>query len=721
MASWPGNPIARMSVINDRGGTSYSTRWAANVPNSQIVSDIQIEWTIAIDYDDHPIFDHGVGHFDAWLYRLSDSGTWDQVDHVARNLGNDNDSGYWSDTLTLRTTMLREIEAYQVEIFCRTGLTSIGSSSDRRSKIFTAIQGSAFVGNFSLDYLPISIVYCPPNQDMSASLTQSLQYGTRMTIGTSQGFRADTSAEVEIHYLGVKAQGYSTTDSHSVTNRSEAGIEFSYFRNTVLTADNQRAIGRAYWGALGDTFVIAVKPRFAVNRRADGTLFYQNIGIGQLVVAPAYKLLRPGDDPVVRRIPTEVRRRILELDPFITNLDQFFPDSGAPLSVAVNPFADPTVNNRAECLGIWWLNNATELNYSIGETKELKTGETTETQFVSTLTIEAGFGFNLFDLIGIGGRVQDSFSTIVGLQSSKETIAGTSMTAACYLIRNQNEKDLDGIEIYYDKVFSTLMFRKLPPVQPAVAGETTDLDGAVVTASDVVLSGDDGPMARTTTNQDGTFNFYGVSPGTYTVTVGDQSRRVEVPEASENLANTVMVHLKGVRRRVDLQRSAAWDVALAMKVSSDDVWRLSHHLDGVFDESDLAHILGRTDTQIRTVTDRLIISWPRTSLGRIDGISAEEIGRLEQAGVTSMQELWRMGKNSEDLASLAESADIRLERLRDLVDSADKRRVSKTKEGLPPSEPKGCLWLLLNWIPWHGLHRRLRFRYSKRARQLVGR
>ena len=104
-----------------------------------------------------------------------------------QNLGNDNDDGYWSDTLTLRTTMLREIEAYQIRLFCRTGRNTLSRSS--AGPLFTFFtsktQGTAFVGNFSLDYLPVSIVYCPPNQDMSASLTQSLQYGTRMTIGTS--------------------------------------------------------------------------------------------------------------------------------------------------------------------------------------------------------------------------------------------------------------------------------------------------------------------------------------------------------------------------------------------------------------------------------------------------------------------------------------------------------------------------------------------------------
>ena len=69
-----------------------------------------------------------------------------------------------------------------------------------------------------------------------------------------------------------------------------------------------------------------------VDKRTDGTLFYSNVGIGQLIVAPAYKL-RPGDDPVVRRIPSDVRRRILELEPVSHQSRPVLPRSGVPLSV----------------------------------------------------------------------------------------------------------------------------------------------------------------------------------------------------------------------------------------------------------------------------------------------------------------------------------------------------------------------------------------------------
>ncbi len=706
MQSWPINPIAGMIVDNYPGGDFVSASFF-EVSDTQTVLDVDIEWSIQVAYDDHPYWDHGRGYFRARVYRLSDTPDWVLLDTSETTLGNDNDNGYWTDFLTLHATMARDIEIFQIELYCALRDVIIGDDFSI-SRTFTAVQGTADVGSFTLDYLPVSTVYCPPNQDMSASLTQSSQYGTRLTIGTSEGFQAQTNVGGEIDAIGFKVIGVSTTDSHSVTNHSQAGIELSYFRNTVLTADNQRAIGRAYWGPLGDIFVIAVNPQFAVSRKADGTLFYTTTNVQQLIVVPAYKLLRPAGDPIVEKLPDDVRQQILDLDPFLTNLDQFFPDSGAPLLVAANPYADPSVNNRAECLGRWWLNNATELNYSIGETKELKTGEATESQFQSTVTLDDTVGINLFDIIGVNIKAGGTWTTTIGLQSSKETVNTTSKTAACYLIRNQNEKDLDAIEIYYDKIFSTFMFRKIPARGRWITGVVKDPRQALLGKLEVSLVTAGGLTQKTTSDQAGRYSFANVEPGIYTIIAGDQSRQVEIYDAGEDSITTADINLTNVRRPIDLQRSAAWEVSVALRLSSDAVWRLGRHLDGVFDETDLAHLSGLDEGQIKAAADRLIISWPRSPLQQLEGISEEEVGRLQQIGVTSVQELWRRGQKREDLNSVAERAGIPVERLRHWVVSADRRRVSKTKEGLPgqpPPKSKGCLGLFLNWIPWGRLRR----------------
>jgi hypothetical protein len=58
----------------------------------------------------------------------------------------------------------------------------------------------------------------------------------------------------------MPGEGVGFSQSQSVTNQSTSGIQVSHFRTTVVTADNQKALGRADWGPLGDIFVILVNP-----------------------------------------------------------------------------------------------------------------------------------------------------------------------------------------------------------------------------------------------------------------------------------------------------------------------------------------------------------------------------------------------------------------------------------------------------------------------------
>lgn len=70
---------------------------------------------------------------------------------------------------------------------------------------------------------------------------------------------------------------------------------------------------------------------------------------------------------------------------------------------------------------------------------------------------------------------------------------------------------------------------------------------------------------------------------------------------------------------------------------------------------------------------------------------------------------------------LAHRVDIPVERLKTWADDTDRMRVSRTGEGRPPEERKGCIGWLLWLLPWPGLRRRMQFRSSKRARHLFGR
>ncbi len=158
---------------------------------------------------------------------------------------------------------------------------------------------------------------------MTASLTQTSTFGTRLTLGQSSGMTSQTGVQAQVGFLGSFGEGIGL-DSQSVSNQSTSGIQISHFRNTVVTADNQKAIGRAYWGPLGDLFVILVNPTFSASQRADGTILYSMQNIEQVLIVPAWKLLRPGTDPIASAVPADARQRLLQLDPFITNLNLFF-------------------------------------------------------------------------------------------------------------------------------------------------------------------------------------------------------------------------------------------------------------------------------------------------------------------------------------------------------------------------------------------------------------
>ena len=79
------------------------------------------------------------------------------------------------------------------------------------------------MGTFALDFVPVSIVYCPPGQDMTASLTQSESYGTRFTIGESSGMQSQTGVQFKVDVLGLFGEGVGFSQSQSTTNTATSG------------------------------------------------------------------------------------------------------------------------------------------------------------------------------------------------------------------------------------------------------------------------------------------------------------------------------------------------------------------------------------------------------------------------------------------------------------------------------------------------------------------
>lgn len=676
-------------------------------------------------------------------------------------LGDDNNDGHWSDKLIIQATMNRVVEQYRIHLRCETRDTSLGSERDL-DVIFQAIQGSHYVGDFTLDYIPLSIVYCPPNQDMSNSLEQSVSYGTRMTIGKSESFEALSGIHGKVNALGLELGGVHISNSRSTSNRSEVGIQTSHFRKSIITADNSRAIGPSYWGPLGDLFVILVNPEFQIHKRIDETLVYSCTDIQEVIVAPAHKLLLPGNDPITSQIPEDVRYKLLNLDPFIKNLSRFFgrqelligfkgydedwigtdslgtvretfspPDWGIgshqklsdngsyilyyevidpnpetpqreslvvefnrievlddqdwigagdlyfqgsvdgvntgwseeftvnpgqeiilegdkwrkevqgmesdpdiELWEAANPYADPTGKNRAECIGRWWLDNGTELNYSKGETRELMSRDTNEVEWQAKLTHERELDFDLFGLIGFKGITETSFMTTVGFQRSYETEVGEISSASCFLIRNQNEEDLEGIEIYYDKIFSTFMFRKVRP-DPMVTGVIKSRPFATLGGIPVYLMAESGIMYSNVTDAAGRYRFVNIPPGKYLLSAGNKSARVELKDAKSIIRHD----FKDVKRVLNLEKAAIWEVTSTLGISSEVADRIGAQLSKIASEDDIADLCGFSKDKMRQILNKVVLRWPGLSLRYIKSINKTHREKLEKLGIRTTKEL----------------------------------------------------------------------------------
>jgi hypothetical protein len=364
-----------------------------------------------------------------------------------------------------------------------------------------------------------------------------------------------------------------------------------------------------------------------VSRRADGTLFYCTQAIQQVILIPAWKLLRPGTDPIACSLPEDARLRMLELDPFIQNLTLFFPDSGAELSQASNPYADPSPNNRAELIGRWWLDTGGELSYSQGESHQLFLTQTNEVQYKSKVTINANVGVD-YDGISLGLGVDASSTTSVGYQSSKETDAFTSKSAACFLIHNQNDRDLDGIELYYDKIFSTFMFRRvrarpcetLPQIVASgiIEGTVTNVERGLMSGLTVSAVAEDGMVYRTATRANGAYSFYNLPVGAYALTAGDRTTRVKVTGTESPLAPR-RVDLNGVRRSINFISTPVWEFAAALGVPEQEVRAIAGKLPRIKNDKDLAKAL-RADRSIVARWRRTVVfPWkpqPRRRSGR---------------------------------------------------------------------------------------------------------
>ncbi len=287
-----------------------------------------------------------------WLEREEEDGSWKVIpgyDPLEKTYDGDNDD--WKiDYINLLLPMNDRFVRFKVKVSAYVG-GALPSSGDGASaemmdpdqagnwQIFIAYVD--YFGDFSLDYLPVSIVYCPPGQDMYNALTQSSDYGTIISMGFSEEVGTKSGSTSSMHAgIGIKfgwvgshdydlttSEGVETSDSveEAMTNK----LTLTYRWNTTLIADNQKVIGRRFWGPLGDIFLLLKNPWLSLIGDEEGNILLAESDYlkerTEVLVVQGNKLLRPDDDPIVSRIPYMTRKRILEMDPFYNNLDVFFP------------------------------------------------------------------------------------------------------------------------------------------------------------------------------------------------------------------------------------------------------------------------------------------------------------------------------------------------------------------------------------------------------------
>lgn len=231
----------------------------------------------------------------------------------------------------------QKIEKFKISYSVEDGKDQGWTDPSIAKRTFTAITD--YIGDFSLEYLPITLLYCPPEQDMYNALTQGDQYGSitsfgfQETVGTKEGRNSTVKGGISSLFGGFSIfETDSVEISDSLTEAMTSKVTFTYDWFTTLIADNQKVIGRRYWGPLGDLFLLVRNPWFTVLNDENGDIFltstdlFTDLPDTEYVVLPAHKLLLPGDDPVASKLSENARKNLLKLDPNFYNIDEFFPE-----------------------------------------------------------------------------------------------------------------------------------------------------------------------------------------------------------------------------------------------------------------------------------------------------------------------------------------------------------------------------------------------------------
>lgn len=386
-----------------------------------------------------------------------------------------------------------------------------------------------------LGWVPVGLVYDPPGQDMTNSVVESESHGVRSTFGhevtiAEEEFSTvtqDAGVQLDFPNVGLKATfTHGEASSQASTDASRVTMEITGTQETMVTANNHRTIGRAYWGPLSDIFVILGHPWLGVtqhfNDRSDiGLPPILAMGPSLLsegtekILVPTHLLLRPDNDPIASSIPWEERKRILLLNPFVVRDEAILDDINAgvrPVTEGVDRFADPNANNpsRAARVSTYRLSRGTEVNYYESQGFTVQTATTEQEAYSTTITQTQG-GQGNWVTGGFGIDTGDRFT--INYQATSELSESDSyiQTAKCYLVRNQNDQGSSTLDLYYDTIFGSFMFVVHPEPEAdcfEIAGLVTDVGGRPIANQPVSIRAEAADEIRSSTDISGWFRFF---------------------------------------------------------------------------------------------------------------------------------------------------------------------------------------------------------------------
>ena len=514
-----------------------------------------------------------------------------------------------------------------------------------RSYDQTYVAFTQFSVNLALAYVPVSIVYCPPGQDMSNALVESTDFATGFSIGSTETLlrteretsevamgvnMANSGAGIAGSASATVSRAHSRYSSNANSTGSQNNVTLWCKRSSIVIADNQRAIGRAYWGPLGDVFVLLRNLWFNIANTDDGARLAVNAIRSrkntELLLIPVHKLLRPNGDPITSNMDISIRKELLRLDPFVRHLDDL-DDPNFNLSHFVDPQADPSPGNRATRIA----------RYSISQGVEVDLSETTEIEISDRNTGEITYEVGVSDtdsvsaslsgvLLSLGMAAQGTVSSETGESvrlsyfQSLETFQRLSKTAKCSIIRNQNATDLRDIEIWYDKHFSTFMFRVIEPDAIVISGwaltdELFPLNNVLVELVGPAVS------LQTSSDRDGWFQFSNITRmGKYRIVIGSSTKEFMVNKDVLGTGNRIEMTLKGVKRKIDLRRPLLWEITSAFRVSQDKARKIQRRIlaSPPADEGQFARLLKKERLELKPVKRRAEFRYPKPSKKKFD-------------------------------------------------------------------------------------------------------